>query len=89
MYITDGIAHAGEIEPPLKICGVRPLDNYKLWLRFNTGEEKTVDFSRELDFPVYAPLKDENLFRSVYIDHGILVWDDGSIDVAPEYLYEL
>lgn len=89
MYIRDGIAYAGEIKPSLKVSGVRPLNDYKLWVRFSNGEEKIIDFSRELDFPAFAPLKDKELFRSVYIDYGIIVWDSGKIDVAPEYLYKL
>ena len=27
-------------------------------------------------------------FRGVYIDYGVTVWNDGDIDIAPEYLYE-
>ena len=37
MYIIDGIAYAGEKTKPIKVSGVRPLDDFKLWLRFNTG----------------------------------------------------
>jgi len=33
-------------------------------------------------------LKDEQLFRQVYIDYGVPVWNDGEIDIAPEALYE-
>ena len=35
MYIKDGIAYAGEQKPLLKISGVRPLEDYKLWVRFS------------------------------------------------------
>jgi hypothetical protein len=40
MYILEGIAYAGEIEAPLKVIAARPLEEYKLWLRFSTSEEK-------------------------------------------------
>ena len=36
MFIKDGIAYAGEMKPALKVWGVRPLADWKLWLRFNT-----------------------------------------------------
>lgn len=45
MYIRNGIAYAGEEVPMLKVSGVRPLDNHKLWIRFNTGEAKIFDFT--------------------------------------------
>lgn len=88
MYIVDGIAYAGEKSPPLKICGIKPLDDYKLWVRFNTSEVKIFDFNGLLDKPAYIQLKDINVFKSVYIDYGVPVWCDGDIDIAPEYLYE-
>ena len=88
MYIIDGIAYAGEIKPMVKVCGVRPFGDYMLWLRFNTDETKIFDFKPMLDYPVFSPLKDKELFASVYIDHGATVWDNGNIDIDPAYLYE-
>lgn len=88
MYIENGIAYAGEQKPPLKISGVRPLAEYKMWVRFNTGEAKVFDFSKLLDSPAFSPLKDRSVFASVYIDYGVPVWNGGDIDIAPEYLYE-
>ena len=88
MYIIDGIAYAGEKLPEIKVAGVRPLDNYKLWLRFNTGEVKVFDFKPLLDEEAFAPLSDKDIFNGVYIDYGVTVWNDGDIDIAPETLYE-
>lgn len=87
MYIIDGIAYAGEPKQPLKVCGVRPLDNYLLWVRFNNGEAKIYDFKPLLTAPVFKPLEDVNTFRNVYIDYNTAVWNDGDIDIAPEELY--
>jgi len=88
MYIIDGIAYAGEASVPIKISGIRAMDNYLLWIRFNTGEARVFDFKPLLDSPAFAPLADKAVFRDVYIDYGILVWNDGDIDISPEYLYE-
>ena len=88
MYTINGIVYAGEAKPPIKVSGVRPLDDYKLWIRFSTGEVKIFDFSKELSSPAFTPLKDKELFRSVYIDYGVTVWNNGEIDIAPEYLYD-
>lgn len=87
MYIKDGIVYAGEQTQPLKISGVRPLDDYVLWLRFTNGEVKTFDCKELLKYEVYKPLLDKEMFRGVYIDCGTVVWDDGNIDIAPEHLY--
>lgn len=88
MYVKDGIAYAGEQSLPLKVSGVRPLEDYKLWVRFNNGETKVFDFSKILNSSAFSPLKDKAVFNSVYIDYGVTVWNDGDIDIAPEYLYK-
>lgn len=87
MYIQNGIAYAGEQAKPITVSGVRPLPDYRLWVRFSTGEAKLIDFSPLLDAPAFQPLRDPNVWNGVYIDYGITVWQDGDIDIAPEYLY--
>lgn len=86
MYIKDGIAYAGAQTPAIAVKSVRPLDGYKLWVRFNTNEVKIFDFSPLLDFPCYE-LRDKTVFDSVYVDFGCTVWNDGEIDIAPERIY--
>ena len=87
MYVVDGIAYAGEPEPVIKVNGIRAMDDYKLWVRFNTGEAKIFDFKPMLDMPAFAALKNTELFNRVYIDYGLPVWNDGDIDIAPERIY--
>ena len=88
MYVINDVAYAGEASVPIKISGVRAMDDYLLWIRFNTGEARVFDFKPLLDSPAFAPLADKAVFRDVYIDYGIPVWNDGDIDISPEYLYE-
>lgn len=63
MYISNGIAYAGEQEPIIKVCGVRPLPGHRLWLRFTTGEAKVFDFTPLLKdaglrrWPMNIPLR--------------------------------
>ena len=87
MYIRNGIAYAGKPDHEIRIKGVRPLDDYKLWIRFTTKEEKIFDFKPLLDAPCYMPLRDKRVFNGVYIDYGLPVWNNGNIDIAPETLY--
>ena len=87
MFIRDGIAYAGDIQPAVKVSGIRPMEGFLLWIRFSTGEAKVFDFKPLLDSPAFAPLKDDAVFRDVYIDYGVAVWMDGDVDISPEYLY--
>ncbi len=87
MYIVDGVAYAGEQAKPVTVTSVRPLDGYRLWLRFSTGETKLFDATPLLVTEAFQPLRDTARFRSVYVDFGIPTWDNGAIDIAPEHLY--
>ena len=88
MYVKDGIAYADAPGSAIKISGVRPLEDHRLWIRFTNGETKIFDFSNLLDTPAFSPLKDPSVFSGVYIDYGVTVWNNGDIDIAPEFLYE-
>ena len=89
MYELNGIVYADDPSPLRTIKYVRPLDSYKLLVRFSTEEEREVDISALLDEPAFRPLQDQNVFKSVYIDYGTVVWCNGTIDIAPEYLYDI
>ena len=87
MYKVNGIAYADEKEHLLTVVSIRALDDYKLWVRFSTGETKVFDFIPLLESGVFSALKDKALFNSVYVDYGVPVWCNGEIDIAPERLY--
>ena len=72
----------------LEITHAEYLEGYKLKVFFNDGECRTFDFASIIgQYPVFAPLKDLNLFKAFSIT-DTLEWNDGHIDIAPEYLYE-
>jgi hypothetical protein len=87
MYVIDGIAYAGEPEPLLKVVGVKPLDDYRLWLRFSNHEVRAYDVKPLFEYPLFSVLKDLETFRGVYLDYGVPTWLDGEIDISPETLF--
>ena len=55
------------------------LDSYRILVQFNNGVRKIVDF--------FQPLSNLTLFKQFKVT-DTLEWDNGKIDIAPEYLYE-
>lgn len=86
MFIKDGIVYGGEPEKPIKVEQVKILPDMMMLLRFNNGELRLFD-ATVLDGPVFEPLRNEQVFSSAVIDHGVVTWMDGEIDCAPEYMY--
>lgn len=69
---------------------VMPLSNYRLFLRFNTGQSGEVNLADELDGEVFGALRDPALFATA-AQHPVMrtvAWANGA-DLAPEFLLEL
>ena len=88
MYIVDDIAYAQKKAELLKVTEIKVVSGYTLWLKFSTGEEKLFDFFPLLDKPAFIPLNDQKVFSAVQLDHGFPIWQNGDIDISPEFLYE-
>lgn len=69
-----------------KAIEVKPLEEYKIYLLFNSGERKIFDLKNKIDHVFYSPLKDERVFKTVHTN-GVTVEWDGEIDVCPDELY--
>ena len=64
--------------------------DYQLRLFFLDGSVGVADLSSYPDRNnVFRPLLDPEVFRGFRVECGTLLWSDGSIDIAPEKLYEL
>ena len=64
------------------------LDGYRILVKFNDGIKKVVDLANVIkQYPVFKPLKDMTLFKQFTVT-DTLEWDNGKIDIAPEYLYD-
>ena len=71
------------------VVEVRYVRDYVIWLRFNDGLAGEVDLRDELDGPVFEPLRELDVFRSVRLHPELhtIFWPNGA-DLAPEFLHE-
>jgi len=58
-----------------------------LILTFNANEKRIFNAFLLLEFSAFKPLEQDEVFKSAKVDHGVVVWLDGDIDIAPEVLY--
>ena len=87
MYYSKGFVCGGYPEAPIKIESVKPLGDMMMLVSFNNGETRLFDASC-LQGEVFEPLKEEAVFRNCIIEYGVPTWSEGSIDCAPEYIYD-
>lgn len=69
---------------------VTPLADYRLFLRFNSGEAGEVNLFGKLDGEVFESLRDPAQFATAY-QHPVMrtvVWANG-VELTPEFLLEL
>ena len=72
----------------LEITNAEYLSGYTLKVTFNNGESRTFDFSDIIArYPAFAPLSEECRFKAFTVT-DTLEWENGRIDIAPEYIYE-
>ena len=72
------------------VMAARVIDGYRLHLSFNDGSERIFDCLPLIEkYKIFAPLRDKNVFNHFKLDGWTVCWLDGSIDIAPEHLYEL
>ncbi len=75
----------------IDITAVRPLEDYRLQLRFENGVEGQVDVAQLVALTgVFAPLKDRSYFTQVRVDPelGTICWPNGA-DLDADVLYSL
>ena len=67
---------------------LRALDDFKLWLHFSDGTEGVRDFADILaeGGDVIEPIKDEVMFRRVFLSFGVPTWPSG-LQLDPSNLH--
>ncbi len=71
------------------IVEARPLDDYRLYLRFEDGVDGEVDLAQMIRFEgVFAELRDRANFIQVQVNReiGTICWPNGA-DLDPDVLY--
>ncbi len=88
MYIKDGIACAGEPKAEVLLALARVTGELSMQVTFSTGETRVFNATYLLGQPVFEPLKDQEVFADYQIDHGVVTWCDGDVDIVPEAMYK-
>ncbi len=66
---------------------VKPLEGFRLKLRYNDGTEGEIDLSYLKDRGVFTAWKDPGVFDSVRIgENGEIVWTE-EVELCPDALY--
>ena len=86
MYILNDICYAGEMQDGIKVTEVKPLRGGMMLVTFSTGEKRLFDTTL-LQGSAFAPLADEKIFSNPVLFHGVITWNNGEIDIAPETVY--
>ena len=65
------------------------LGDYRLLLTFNNSEKRVFDGKDYiLSHPMFSDLKNKKKFSDFQLDGWTVSWQNGSLDLAPEFLYE-
>ncbi len=69
------------------IVEVKALEQYQIYLKFSTGEEKIYDMKENVEkIKYFNKLKNRKYFENVKPRGDTVEWENGE-DVAPENLY--
>lgn len=88
MYIIDDICYAGSLSDDIKVTKLEPMQGRILLVTFSTGEKRLFDTTL-LQGSAFKALEDEKIFNNPTLFHGVITWNDGTIDIAPETVYSL
>jgi hypothetical protein len=67
------------------IIEVKPLEGYKLFIKFDDGLSKSIDIKPYIGEGISKDLESSDYFNKVYIDNGTITWPNG-YDFCPVYL---
>lgn len=71
-----------------RVLTAKPLNNYKLFLSFDTGEQRIFDVRPYINGDWYGKLIDPSVFATAHVSGHTVEWSGGQ-DIAPHELYDL
>lgn len=89
MHVLDGIAYADELRDGIKVEAAKAVNDMSMLVTFSSGETRLFDASQLVAKPAFEALGDYETFQSFDIDRGVVTWDRGNIDIAPETMYKM
>jgi len=74
--------------PMVDVLELKPIEGFKLWLRFSDGYEGVSDLSDMVSSsgPMVEPLRSPDYFSRVFVELGAPTWPNG-FDLDPINLY--
>jgi hypothetical protein len=75
---------------PWVVTQVEPHSNFRLFVKFIDGTAGTVLMSERVfrkSAGVFAALSDPTIFAKVFVDDGVVTWQNG-VDLAPDAMYD-
>lgn len=89
MFVINDVAYASEYNNEnLKIKDFKIIAELYMLVTFSNGEKRIFDVTKLVKYPIYEKLHDFEVFKQAHIENGILVWDNGKIDIATETVYK-
>ena len=71
----------------IRPIAVKPLNDYILSVMFSNGEHRYFDVKPYLEIPFFAPLKNMEQFKQVFVNDFTVEWKNCR-DIAPHELYD-
>ncbi|MGN1319292.1 MAG: DUF2442 domain-containing protein [Lachnospirales bacterium] len=87
MFISNGFVYGCQHTEIVEVTAIKALDDMIMLVTFSNGETRLFDASI-LKGEVFKPLKNSDVFKAARIEYGVVTWADGTIDIAPEYMYK-
>ena len=85
--LEDTESYKSNPENEIQVTDAIPFRGGMMLVTFSTGEKRVFD-TKLLQGSAFEPLADEKIFMHPSIFHGVITWNNGEIDIAPETVYK-